>query len=153
MLYFSKVKIAIIYTVIIFLSIFSLSNLIDSKENLFLSKKVNLGLDLQGGSYLLLEVDSQPIVDRNLQEKLLQLRKYFKKNKIKYKNLKLNNDKINFHLTERNAEVFENFFLDKENNINTYYNVYRSYEMDYSISQSENSSYDERLISLFYTKF
>ena len=76
MLYFSKPKLAIIYFIIIFLSLFSFSNLINIKENSFLSKKVNLGLDLQGGSYLLLEVDSQPIIDRYLQEKLLQLRKY-----------------------------------------------------------------------------
>ncbi len=153
MLYFSKVKIVIIYTLIIFLSIFSLSNLIDSKNNLILSKKINLGLDLQGGSYLLLEVDSQPIIDRNLQEKLLQLRKYFKKNKVKYKNLKLNDKKINFYLPEKDAKNFESFFLDKENTINAYYNVYRSYEMDYSILQSENISSNERLISLFYTKY
>ena len=36
-----------------------------------LSKKVNLGLDLQGGSYLLLEVDSQPVINRELQSKLI----------------------------------------------------------------------------------
>jgi len=82
-LYFSKIKLFTIYLIIIFLSLFSFVNFIDIKENFILSKKVNLGLDLQGGSYLLLEVDSQPIVDRNLQEKLLKLRKYLKKNKIK----------------------------------------------------------------------
>ena len=89
MLYFSKIKLFTIYLIIIFLSLFSFANFIDIKENFILSKKVNLGLDLQGGSYLLLEVDSKPIVDRNLQEKLLKLRKYFKKNKIKYQNLNL----------------------------------------------------------------
>ena len=74
MLYFTKIKIFIIYTIIIFLSIFSFANFVDNKENFILSKKINLGLDLQGGSYLLLEVNSDPIVDRYLQEKLLNIR-------------------------------------------------------------------------------
>ena len=76
MLYFSKTKLFVIYSIIIVLSFFSLLNFIDNKENFILSKKVNLGLDLQGGSYLLLEVDSTPIVNKNLQQKLLSLRKY-----------------------------------------------------------------------------
>ena len=66
MLYFSKPKLAIIYFIIIFLSLFSFSNLTNIKEDFFLSKKVNLGLDLLGGSYLLLEVDTQPVVVQNL---------------------------------------------------------------------------------------
>ena len=73
MLYFSKLKIVTIYFIILFLSIFSITNFIESEDNFFLSKKVNLGLDLQGGSYLLLEVDSRPIVEQNLQTKLLFL--------------------------------------------------------------------------------
>ena len=80
MLYFSKIKISIIYFVIIILSFFSFVNFIDNDKNFILSKKVNLGLDLQGGSYLLLEVDSSPIVKQNLQQKLLTLRNYFKEN-------------------------------------------------------------------------
>ena len=90
MLYFSKIKLFAIYFIIIFLSLFSLANFIDSKDNFILSKNINLGLDLQGGSYLLLEVDSKPIVNRNLQEKLLKLRKYLKKDKIKISKFKTN---------------------------------------------------------------
>ena len=74
MLYFSKLKIVIIYLIIIFLTFFAFLNFIDNEENLLLSKKVNLGLDLQGGSYLLLEVDSQPVIKQKLQTKLISLR-------------------------------------------------------------------------------
>ena len=56
-----------------------------------MSKRVNLGLDLQGGSYLLLEVDSQPVVKQKLQNKLISLRKLLKDKKIKYQNLKIKN--------------------------------------------------------------
>ena len=42
-----------------------------------------MGLDLQGGSYLLLEIDNEPVITQRLQNKLSSLRKYFK-NENKY---------------------------------------------------------------------
>ena len=60
MLNFSKTKILSIYLIFILISIFSFSNF-HNIDNFFFNKKVNLGLDLQGGSYLLLEVDSSSI--------------------------------------------------------------------------------------------
>ena len=135
MLYFSKLKLFIIYFTIIFLSLFSFVNFINIKESSILSKKVNLGLDLQGGSYLLLEVDSQPIINQNLQQKVLNLRKFFKKNKIKYENLKLVNQSISFQLFD-DVEKFEELFLDKNDPINFYYGKYRSYEMNYLIENN-----------------
>ena len=69
MLYFSKFKLITIYLIIIIISLFFFTNFIDKNNNFFLSKKVNLGLDLQGGSYLLLEVDSAPVIKQNLQNK------------------------------------------------------------------------------------
>ena len=131
MLYFSKLKIVTIYFIIVFLSLFSLTNFIKTKDNFFLSKNVHLGLDLQGGSYLLLEVDSQPIIKQKLQNKLISLRKSLKDEKIKYKNLKIKNETINFQISENEIKIFEDFFLNKDNSINNYYNQYRSYEMDY----------------------
>ena len=137
MLYFSKLKLVIIYFIIIFLSLFAFINFVDNEDNFLLSKKVNLGLDLQGGSYLLLEVDSKPVVNRKLQQKLLNIRKYLKTNKIKYKNLKLKNESINFLINNEDIEKFEKSFLDKNNSINVYYNRTRSYEMDYYIENNK----------------
>ena len=145
MLYFSKLKIVTIYLIIIFLSFFSLSNFIDKKDNFFLSKNINLGLDLQGGSYLLLEVDSEPLVKQNLQNKLIFLRKELKDRKIKYKNLTLNNTEIIFNILEEQHQYFEEFFLDKDNSINIYFNQYKSYEMDYSIQKNK--------VKIYYSKY
>ena len=133
MLYFSKFKLLIIYLIIVFLSFFASLNFFKFEDSSFFSKKVNLGLDLQGGSYLLLEVDSIPIIKQRLQQKLLNLRKYLKKNNFKYENLKIKNQSISFKLLSSDLEKFENLFLDKENSINPYYNKYRSYEMDHDI--------------------
>jgi len=143
-LYFSKLKLITIYSIIIILSFFSFLNFFEKNDYLF-SKKINLGLDLQGGSYLLLEVDSDPLVKQKLQNKLLELRKILKEKKIKYKNLKIINNSIVFNIPVQNLESFKNFFLDKENSINIYYNKYRSHEMDLLIN--------ENLIKINYSKF
>ena len=145
MLYFSKLKLVTIYTIIIFLSLLSLANLSDNNNNYFLSKKVNLGLDLQGGSYLLLEVDSNPVIKEKLQNKLISLRKALKNKKIKYQNLKIENKKISFLIQENEVERFEQFFLNKDNLINLYYNQYKSYELDHFIN--------DNLITIKFSKF
>ena len=145
MLYFSKLKLVTIYLIIFFLSLFSFANFVENDNNFLLSKKVNLGLDLQGGSYLLLEVDSQPVIRQKLQSKLIFLRKDLKDKKIKYKNLKLQNETISFQLSDDDIQRFEDFFLNKENLINAYYNKYRSYEMDYLVKNN--------LIAITFTKF
>ena len=136
MLYFSKTKLIIIYLIISFLFLSFSTNFINNKDQLFLSKKINLGLDLQGGSYLLLEVDSRPLIKQNLQTKLIHLRKLLKEQKIKYQNLKLDGQSIKFKISEENLKIFEEFFLNKDNLINTFYNKYNSYEMNYSIKDN-----------------
>jgi len=145
-LYFSRLKLFVIYTVIIFLTFFSSLNFFNNDDkNTFISKNINLGLDLQGGSYLLLEVDSEPLIIRKLQNKLINLRKILKEKNIKYQNLKIEEKSINFKLSENDIDEFENFFLNKENSINNYFNNYRSYEMDYFI--------ESNLVSIKYSKF
>jgi len=152
-LYFSKLKLVTIYFIIVFLSLFSFVNFVENEDNILLSKKVNLGLDLQGGSYLLLEVDSQPAIKQKLQNKLLNLRKALKNEKIKYKNLRLQNETINFQLSENDIQRFDDFFLNKENSINAYYNRYRSYEMDYFTTDLEASFPTKDLVTITYSKF
>ena len=144
MLYFSKLKIFVIYFIIVLLSFFSLTNFIGSENNIFV-KKVNLGLDLQGGSYLLLEVDSNPIIKQKLQNKLITLRKTLKENNFKYKNLNLKDKNIIFHINKNEIIKFEKFFLNKSNPINSFYERYNSYELDYSIT--------EDVISINFSKF
>ena len=81
MLYFSKTKLIIIYSIIFFLVICAFTNFFDDKENFFLSIKINLGLDLQGGSYLLLEVNTKPLINQRLQQKVIKLRDFLRKKK------------------------------------------------------------------------
>ena len=69
MLYFTKIRIILISIFTIIFVYLTLSNFIKI-ENDWLDKKINLGLDLQGGSYLLLEIDNQPVVTQKLQNTL-----------------------------------------------------------------------------------
>jgi len=144
-LYFSKIKIFFIYLIIFSLSFFAVVSFINLDNNNFFYKKINLGLDLQGGSYLLLEVDSKPIIKQKLQNKLISLRNSLKENNIKYKNLKLEKTSIFFEISSDDIENFEKFFLNKDNLVNSYYPQYKSYELDYLI--------DTNLISINYSKF
>ena len=145
MLYFSKLKVSLIYSLIIVFLFFASANLFNNEKNFLLSKKVNLGLDLQGGSYLLLEVDSGPIINQKLQNKLISLRNLLKEKKIKYQNLEISNKKIKFKLNNNQIENFEKLILDKKNNFNPYYSQYKSYQLDYSI--------ENNLIILNYSKY
>ena len=78
MLNFSRLKIGFIISSIIFFLYIFLGNFnFLNKTNLFLDKKINLGLDLQGGSYLLLEIDINPLIVKKLDEKSSDLKKKF----------------------------------------------------------------------------
>ena len=131
MLYFSKLKVFTIYFILIILLFFSLLNFNSFNNKIPFSQKINLGLDLQGGSYLLLEVDTNPIVKQRLQNKLIALRKALKEEKIKYSNLRIQNKSIMFEILQNEIQHFEEYFLNKKNVINSYYDNYKSYELDY----------------------
>ena len=76
MLNFSKTKVLFIYLLLIITVFFAFLNF--QRENIIIDKKVNLGLDLQGGSYLLLEIDNVPLIKERIQNKAIPLKKLLK---------------------------------------------------------------------------
>ena len=137
MLNFSKTKVISIYLVFFIISIFTISNFIEL-ENFFFKKKVNLGLDLQGGSYLLLEVDSSSLEKRRLQSKVLTLKKKLKKNSIEFENFTVSEKNIKFNLKNSDVEKFEEFFTEKKgNDVNIFLEQYNAFELDYKIIDKE----------------
>ena len=109
MLNFTKINIIIIYFIFIILGLFSLLNLQNNK-NFILNKKVNLGLDLQGGSYLLLEIDTDSLIEEKIQDKVIPVKKFLKENKIKYQDFSFNNKKIDFKIDDDKIDIFESSF-------------------------------------------
>ena len=60
MLYFSKLRVTFVSLICLFFILITSFNFIKFDHDLF-KKKINLGLDLQGGSYLLLEIDNDKV--------------------------------------------------------------------------------------------
>ena len=131
MLNFSKINVFFIYLIFFVISFFSILNF-QSKEDPLIEKKVNLGLDLQGGSYLLLEIDSDPLVKEKIQSKVIPLKKLLKDNDLDYSNFEINDKRLTFLLND--IEKFELlFFSKKDNSLNPYINNYNSFELDLEI--------------------
>ena len=136
MLYFSKLRI-IIVTLISLIFIFIASSNFLKFKNDFLNKKINLGLDLQGGSYLLLEIDNSPIEVQKLQNTTTLIRNYLKKKDINFTDLRILNKSILFNIADLDIEKVKIFFLDKKSEINPYYNQYKSHQFDVAIIENE----------------
>ena len=93
MLYFSRSKTLLIFLTVGIGLLFALPNFF-SKNSLnnfpsfFPSQQVNLGLDLQGGSHLLLEVDTDVIINERIDNLTSDLRKLYREENIKMSNIK-----------------------------------------------------------------
>ena len=136
MLYFSKLRIISIILFTLLLSYFAASNFFKIDDNFF-NRNINLGLDLQGGSYLLLEIDNEPVVIQQLQNKLLQIKNYLKERNINYKNIILKNNKfISFEINEDQLDQTKELFDNNDSDINPYYQQYKSHEFDLSINNN-----------------
>jgi len=129
-LYFTKIRIFLISLFTLIFVFLTLSNFI-KVENEWLDKKINLGLDLQGGSYLLLEIDNKPVITQKLQNILPLIREYLKNKKIYFKNLRIENDKtIIFDLENNQIEQTKLLFEDQNSDINPYYAQFKSHQFD-----------------------
>ena len=144
MLNFSKISILSIYLLFFFISIFAILNFQD-KDNILVNKKVNLGLDLQGGSYLLLEINSDSLIKEKIQSKVIPLKKLLKDNNLNYKNFEIRDKNLIFEID--NVEKFENIFFSKKDNlVNPYIDNYRSFELDYKVL-------DNKSVEVLFSKF
>ena len=129
MLNFSKINILIIYLIFFFTALFSFLNL-QNNNNQYINKKINLGLDLQGGSYLLLEINSDSLVQEKIQDKVIPIKKLLKDNNIKYSNFKINNHTLSLNIN--NFDKFDLLFYSRKDNlVNPYIDNYRSFELSY----------------------
>jgi len=129
-LYFSKLRIIFISLISLFFVLIASSNLFNDDDNRLLNKKINLGLDLQGGSYLLLEIDNNPVIEQKLQNLTLTLKNYFKEKNIKIKNLKLINQNLSFSVDDNFKQTVLDEFNDENSNINPYYPRFKSHQLE-----------------------
>ena len=144
MLNFSKINILIIYLIFFIVAIFSVLNL-QQEDNQIIEKKINLGLDLQGGSYLLLEINSDSLIEEKIQSKVIPIKKLLKDNNLSYSNFKINNKTLILNIND--IDKFDLlFFSQKDNQVNPYMDNYRSFELVYKIL-------DNNLLEISFSKF
>ena len=117
----------IVFIVVSLAIVFSIPTYLneDNKENWFYDNKINLGLDLQGGSYLLIKVESDVLIQEELENLNDIVRQLSRKEKLRISNIE----------TKKN-EVFFSFI--KNENLDKIKLELSSQYRDLSISVSEN---------------
>ncbi len=136
MLYFSKLKIVSVIIFTLLLSYFALSNFFSFDDNFF-KRNINLGLDLQGGSYLLLEIDNEPVVIQQVQNKLIDIKKYLKNKNVQFKNIQIvDNKNIKFQINENDASNIEEIFNNKDSEINPYFPKFKTHQFNLTIDSN-----------------
>ena len=108
MIYFEKWKIILILVICVLGLAFATPNLLRSEAleampDWLPHKKINLGLDLQGGSHLLLEVEVDAVIRERLESILDSVRVTLRKAHIGYKNLGIDDKAVTFRLVELSA--------------------------------------------------
>ncbi len=129
MLYFSKLRIFFITLITIFFILCASSNFLKLNNETF-DKKINLGLDLQGGSYLLLEIDNTPVIEQKLQNLTLTIRNYFKEKNIRLNNIRITNQKLSFSAKDEYKQIILDVFTDEESDLNPYYPRFKSHQLE-----------------------
>jgi len=132
---FTKVKVILIYLILV-LGIFFAS--LNIKNNNLIDKKVNLGLDLQGGSYILLEIDTKPLINQKLQTKVIPIKKLLNDNDIIFKDFEILPDIISLTINKEKQNKFKNiFFKQQENTVNNFITEYNKFELDLEFKENK----------------
>ena len=130
MLKFSKIKILITTLLSIIVIFFTISNFTEFEDE-FVNKKINLGLDLQGGSYLLLKIDNDPVIIKELQNKAISLKNVLKENNINVLNIRVTDDKkILLSINKKDADKLNQLFNDKNGIVNPYFDQFKSFQFE-----------------------
>src|SRR5918992_660426 len=108
MLRFQSWKVALILGVCLLGLIYSLPNLFPRSQMERLPdwiphEQINLGLDLQGGSHLLLEVDTGAVAQERLESLVDEVRTVLRSERIGYRGLGVRGEAITLTLTEPSA--------------------------------------------------
>ena len=91
----------------------------EDSGNWFLNNKINLGLDLQGGSYLLLEVESEVLINEELENINDIVRKISRKEKSKILNIEIKKEEILFNFSDtKNLEKIRKQLLSQYRDLN-----------------------------------
>ena len=118
-------KSLIVFLVISSGIIFSIPSILyqEDTENWFLENKINLGLDLQGGSYLLLEVQSDVLFKEELENISDSIRLISRNFQVNLTDINIQDDQISFRfMNSLKLEDIRKEFIRNYNNVNVVIN-------------------------------
>lgn len=104
-MYYSRPKIIGIVLSLLIAFVLSLPNILPAGPQKYLSenlglKPMTLGLDLQGGAYVLLEIDRKDLVEQLLQQQVGDIRSTLREGKIGYRNVQKSQDSVSVSVTK-----------------------------------------------------
>jgi len=142
-------KIFIVFSLLFLGVIFAVPSILYKEDtgNWYLDNRLNLGLDLQGGSYLLLEVQTDVLIKEEFENFSETIRIISRENRIKINNIELLDDelKIRFETSDKLDEIRSSFLqnyrsvkFNLNNNIATITvdDLYKKNIQDSAIKQS-----------------
>ena len=135
MLYFSKLRIISVFLFTLVISYFALSNFTKIDDDYF-NRNINLGLDLQGGSYLLLEIDNKPVITQKLQTKVIEIKNFFKKKNLIVKDFLVDTEKLSFNVNVSDIDSIQKLLEEDNSEINPYFQKYKSHEFDIIVNEN-----------------
>ena len=118
-------KTFIVFVVVFLAVIFSVPSFLykEDTNNWYFENKVNLGLDLQGGSYLLLEVQSDVILNEELENFSDTIRLLARENLVKISSIDIEDKNLNIRFEKNDKiEIIKNKFLENYRNVNVLIN-------------------------------
>lgn len=127
---FSKTKIVFILAVCLLSVLISLGNFFNL--GIFSANKVGLGLDLKGGSQILLKMDYENYVKEQLQFTIGELRTEFRKNRIKVV------PRLRMELVDGEKESYIYLGVKNENDIKTIKKIVKGINSDLLVSNYDN---------------
>ena len=85
---------------------------------------------MQGGSYLLLEIDNDPVIEQKLQNLTVTIKNYFKDKNIKITNFKIIEQTLFFSTNKNFQQIILDEFQAENSKINPYYQRFKTHQLD-----------------------
>lgn len=107
-------KIFVVFLLVSLGVIFAIPSILYKEDtgNWYLENRLNLGLDLQGGSYLLLEVQTDVLIEEEFENFIDTIRIISRENRIKINQVEKNNDELQIRFdSSENLNLIKSDFL------------------------------------------
>ena len=79
----------------------------------------------------LLEIDNEPVIIQQVQNKFFEIKNYLKNKNIQFKNIEIiDNQNIKFEINSDESNLKQDIFSDKESEINPYFPKFKTHQFN-----------------------